>query len=236
MNVLRSVERGLELGVGMAHAALHDPNAWERSIRKYEAGDRTSPPAHGGIVFTGSSSFTLWSTLERDMAPLEVINRGFGGAVIGDCVRYMDRIVVPYRPRGVVLFAGTNDIAGRRPASPEHVADQFGRFAVRVWEALPEALIFYVAITPSRARWPLWPIAAEANEMIHEQALDDPRLRFIDFNDLLLGPDGLPERSLYRADKLHPSKRGYILWASEIKSALEAEPSLGTVGRAATRS
>jgi hypothetical protein len=37
------------------------------------------------------------------MALLEVINRGFGGALIGDCVRYADRIVVPYRPRGVVL-------------------------------------------------------------------------------------------------------------------------------------
>ena len=56
--------------------------------------------------------------------------------------------------------------------------------------------------------------------------LADPRLRFIDLTGALLGLDGLPKRSLYRSDKLHPSKRGYAVWASEIKSALEAEPSL----------
>ena len=125
MSALRSIARGLELAVGMMRAAFHDPNAWEGSIRKFEARDRDCPPASGGIVFTGSSSFTLWSTLEQDMAPLPVINRGFGGAFMGDVVRYADRIVLPYEPSAVVLFAGTNDIAGRHPASPRTVADGF---------------------------------------------------------------------------------------------------------------
>ena len=226
MSALRSIERGLELVVGMTRAAVRDPNAWEWSIRKFEARDRTCPPARGGIVFTGSSSFTLWSTLERDMAPLPVINRGFGGALMGDVVRYADRVVLPYEPRAVVLFAGTNDIAGRKPATPRHVADGFAAFAARVRAALPEALVFYVAITPSRARWKLWPVAGEANRLVREQVLGDPRLRYIDLTEALLGPDGLPERSLYRSDRLHPSKRGYEVWAAEIRSVLEAEPAL----------
>ena len=51
------------------------------------------------------------------MAPLPAVNRGFGGALIDDVVRYADRIVVPYQPAAVVLFAGTDDIGGARPAS-----------------------------------------------------------------------------------------------------------------------
>jgi len=226
MGTRSSFVRGLELVSGSARAALHDPDAWEWSIRRFEAMDRASPPALNGIVFTGSSSFTLWSTLEQDMAPLPVINRGFGGALIGDVVRYAGRIVLPCRPRAVVLFAGTNDIAGRRPASACSVAGGFNSFVARVHESLPNTLVFYVAITPSRARWKLWPVAREANRLIQEQVLTDARLRFIDLTDSLMGTDGLPDRSLYRSDKLHPNKRGYVLWAAQIKAALEAEPSL----------
>ena len=73
------------------------PSPWEHSIRAFEARDRTTcGPVQGCIVFVGSSSFTLWSSLEEDMAPLPAVNRGFGGALIDDVVRYTDRIVVPY--------------------------------------------------------------------------------------------------------------------------------------------
>ena len=214
--------------LGVTRAAFGDPNAWEPSIRKMEARDRRRPPAPGGIVFAGSSSFTLWDTLERDMAPLPVANRGFGGALMSDVVRYAERIVLPYRPRAVVLFAGTNDIAEPRPATAQHVADGFRAFTDNVHEALPQAPVFYVGITPTRARWKLWPIAAEANRLIGEQVQADPRLRFIDLSQALLGSDGLPDRGLLRSDGLHPSKRGYAeVWAPAIKSTLDAEPALG---------
>ncbi len=226
MSILRSIDQGFDLFIGTIRYLLGDPNAWERSIRKMEARSRISPPAQGGIVFTGSSSFTLWSTLEQDMAPLPAINRGFGGALMGDVVRYADRIILPYAPKAVVLFAGTNDISGRKPASAQQVADGFDAFTAKIWATLPDTLIFFVAITPSRARWALWPIASEANRLIHETVRVDPRLRFIDFTDRLLGADGLPDRTLYRSDKLHPSKQGYVLWTSAIKTALESEPSI----------
>jgi lysophospholipase L1-like esterase len=210
----------------MLRAALGAREPWEPSIRRFEARDRADPPAGEGIVFTGSSSFTLWATLERDLAPFAAINRGFGGAMIDDVVRYADRIVLPYKPRAVVVFAGTNDIAGSRPAAPAYVAERFDAFVTRVHAALPEALIFYVAITPSRARWKLWPLAEQANRLIEERVLADPRLQYVDFTSRLLGRDGLPIRSLYRIDRLHPNWRGYLIWAAEIRAALEREAAL----------
>ena len=77
------------------------------------------------IVFTGSSSITFWETLEQDMAPLPVINRGLGGSKIHQVIHYADRIVIPYHPRAVVLFAGTNDIAGSKPKTARQVFDGY---------------------------------------------------------------------------------------------------------------
>ena len=155
------------------------------SIRAFEARDCRCAPVPGSIVFVGSSSFTLWSSLEADLAPLPAINRGFGGALIDDVVRYADRIVVRYQPAAVVLFAGTNDIVVA-PASAEYVAERFDAFVAKVRLAVPEALIFYVAMTPSRARWRLWPVALEANRLIEARVRTDVRLRFIDLSRFLL--------------------------------------------------
>jgi lysophospholipase L1-like esterase len=214
------------LAAGLARSALGLPNPWEWSIRRFEELDRLAPPAPGGVVFVGSSSFTLWSSLERDLAPLPAINRGFGGALIDDVAQYVERIVLRYAPSAIVLFAGTNDIAGSRPASPEYVAERFDAFVSRVRARLPEAPIFYIGITPSRARWRLWPVAERANRIIQARVASDPTLRFIDLSSRLLGLDGLPRKALYRFDRLHPSKRGYAIWAEEIRTALAREPAL----------
>jgi lysophospholipase L1-like esterase len=226
MGVLHSIALWLGLVRGMAGQALGLPDPWEHSIRAFEARDRRRAPGQGAIVFVGSSSFTLWSSLEEDMAPLPAVNRGFGGAMIDDVVRYADRIVAPYRPSAIVLFAGTNDISGARPASADYVAERFDAFVAKVRLAVPEALIYYVAITPSRARWSLWPVAMEANRLIEARVRADERLHFIDLGQFLLGPDGMPDPEFYRRDGLHPNKSGYRIWAREIAAALHHEPAL----------
>ena len=222
-NLWQGFSTGLEMFVSGIKSARGDPDAWESSIRKFEAQDRLMPPSPNRIVFVGSSSFTFWSTLERDMSPLPVINRGFGGAKINDVVRYADRIVIPYRPRAIVLFAGTNDIADPKPATAQEVFEGYLSFVKLVQATLPETPIYYVAITPSASRWKLWHIAREANQLISAHTKSDPRLRFIDLTDHLLGTDGKPNRSLYRIDRLHPNKKGYAKWTDVIKPVLMAD-------------
>src|SRR5512136_2002320 len=151
----------------MIRASLSgDPLAWESAIRKFEARDRRQPPPANVIVFTGSSSITFWASLEQDMAPLPVINRGFGGSRIDDVVYYADRIVIPYHPRATVLFAGTNDIAGPKPKTAQEVFAGYLAFIHIVDAALPETPIYYISITPTPSRWRYWPIVSEANCLI----------------------------------------------------------------------
>ena len=214
---------GMDMFVSILKSARGDPDAWETSIKKFEAQDQLYPPMKNAIVFTGSSSFTFWSTLEQDMAPLPVINRGFGGARMPDVLHYLERILLPYHPRAVVLFAGTNDISGSKPASARQVYDGYLAFVRCVQESLPETIIYYVGITPTPSRWKYWSIAAEANRLIYEHTLTDPHLRFIDLTEYLLGADGKPDRSLYRIDRLHPNAKGYVKWTAVIKPRLEAD-------------
>jgi lysophospholipase L1-like esterase len=200
-----------------------DPLVWESTIQKFEAHDRLQLPPANVIVFTGSSSITLWSTLERDMAPLPVINRGFGGSRLNAAVYYAPRTVVAYRPRAVVLFAGTNDIAGLKPKTAQEVCDGYRAFVDVVHAALPDTPIYYIAITPAPSRRKYWPIAQEANCMIYAHAATDPRLHFIDMTDVILGVDGEPDRTLFRIDRLHPNTKGYTVWTAKIKPILLAD-------------
>ena len=66
----------------LASSMSEREDAWEWSIRQFEEQDRGHRPPEGAVVFTGSSSITQWDSLERDMAPLPVINRRFGGSRI----------------------------------------------------------------------------------------------------------------------------------------------------------
>ena len=132
MNIWQKTQKqfsdGFNMFSGMIRSFRNDPNAWEASIRSFEAQDRRQSPPADVIVFTGSSSFTLWSTMEQDLAPLPVLNRGFGGARMPDVLRYAGRIVLPYRPRAAVLFVGTNDIAPPKPATAQQVYEGYLEF------------------------------------------------------------------------------------------------------------
>jgi hypothetical protein len=65
-----------------------DPRRWEDTINEFEKTARSSPEPKDAVVFVGSSSNRRWSTLRDDMAPIPVIQRGFGGSRLGDAAYY----------------------------------------------------------------------------------------------------------------------------------------------------
>jgi lysophospholipase L1-like esterase len=208
----------------VAKLVAEDPAVWLPAIEAFEARDRAHPPREGAVVFTGSSSIRFWSTLATDMAPLPVVRRGFGGARMSDMVHYVDRTVIAYRPRAVVLFAGTNDLGGfASDRTPEQIADGYSRFVEAIHAVLPETNIYYLSITPTRLRWKQWPLGRQTNELIEARTRSDDRLHFIDATEPFLGTDGRPDGKLFRWDRLHPNHRGYAVWTAMIKPVLEAD-------------
>src|SRR5436189_1237529 len=112
---------------------------WEAEIAAFEASDRTNPPPRNSILFIGSSSFRLWKTLAQDFSDKPVINRGFGGSEIADSTALASRIIFPYHPRMIVLYAGDNDLAGGK--SPQRVVSDYRAFVRTIRAQLPETRI-----------------------------------------------------------------------------------------------
>ncbi len=147
-----------------AIAADHDSSRWEKYIARFEAADKKQMPEPGGVLFIGSSSIRMWKTLKQDFAGFSVINRGFGGSQIADSTHFAGRILHPYKPRQIVLYAGDNDVAAGK--SPETVLADFQKFVKTVHAKLPEARISFIAIKPSLSRWKLSEKMAKANALV----------------------------------------------------------------------
>ncbi len=189
---------------------LAKPADWAGEIAALTRQDAIHPPPVHGIVFVGSSSIRLWTTLAQDFPGLPVIGRGFGGSELADSVFYADRIVFAYQPRIVVLYAGENDLAAGK--SPETVAADFDSFRTGLHAALPAAHLFYLAMKPSPARWALHGQFERGNTLIAAACARDPQTTFVDVYHALLGPDAQPRPELYREDQLHMKPAGYAIW------------------------
>lgn len=219
------VERGLPLpGQTLPSPPPFQPTSqvdarWRPSLEAFEAADRAQAPVPGGVLFVGSSSIRLWDGLEKqfEVKPA-LLKRGFGGSRMVDCAAYVDRLVLRYQPRLVVVYAGDNDLAEGR--TPQQVLDDFTRFSQTVHQALPETRIAYLSIKPSPSRASLMPQIREANDLIRDYSAGSPKLDYIDVFSQMLDEQGRPRRELFRADLLHLNDRGYALWKRVIATHL----------------
>lgn len=193
-------------------------NAFEGDIRAFESLDRTNPPPKDAILFIGSSSIRLWKTLAKDLPEYPTINRGFVGSQIADSTYYAGRILVPYRPSVIVLYAGGNDInAGK---SAETVFDDYKQFVRTVQAKLPHTHIAYISIAGNPARWAQVDRVREANRLIEQYAGANTNLSFVNVFPQMLGADGLPRPEIFGPDKLHMNAAGYELWTRLVREHL----------------
>lgn len=199
-------------------AAGAQTNRFEAEIRAFEASDRTNPPPKRSVVFVGSSSIRLWKTLAADFPKHRVINRGFGGSEISDSIYYAKRIVIPYQPRMVVMYAGGNDIHNGK--TPERVFTDFTNFVGTVRQSLPRTRIAYISIAPNPARWAEVDKVRAANGLIANYIRHQRSMEFIDVFPHMLGPDGQPRPEIYSEDRLHMNQHGYALWRDIVKRYL----------------
>jgi len=216
----RLAKRALDAGGAALRSAINSQRVWEPQIASYERADRKHPPPRGAIVFTGSSTIRLWRTLARDMAPLPVINRGFGGAHLAHVTAFADRIVMPYAPAAVVLYCGDNDLGAWTGKRPDSIVNDLTQFVSRVQGALPDARIYVISIKPSRLRRQQWPAQEAANRGIADLTRSLPRVDYVDVATPMLGAAAQPPRDLFTLDGLHLSRAGYALWTSVLRPVL----------------
>jgi lysophospholipase L1-like esterase len=200
----------LFVGACARPAPEFDPTRFEADIRAFEAADRANPPPLGGIVFVGSSSIKNWTDVAADFPAVPVLNRGFGGSTLADVVHYADRIVLPYHPRLVVLYAGDNDLT--LGCTPAQVLGEYRALVARLRSAQPATRIVFVTIKPSPSRRAYIDRARETNRRIRAEIARDSLQTYVDVFSPMLGPTGQPWPELFVADSLHMTRAGYLLW------------------------
>src|SRR5437868_14794932 len=153
-------------GAGAQTQPAADP-ALERAlgaeIDRFLEADRASPPAACQVLFVGSSSIVKWrGSLAADLAPMPVIDRGFGGSHVEYVNRWFDEIVAPYRPRAIVFYAGENDIdAGKSVA---RVVADFDAFMARKTQVLGRTPVYFISLKPSKLRFAQFPLQSQRSE------------------------------------------------------------------------
>jgi lysophospholipase L1-like esterase len=201
-------------------AATQTAEKWDPAIAKFEAHDKVSPPPSGGVVFIGASSIVRWNLPEYFPQLGEMaINRGFGGSQSVDSVRYVDRVVTPYRPRIVVYYAGDNDVEAEVPAA--EIARQFTLFEEKVHAALPDTKVIFISIKPSIRRWKWMDTIHATNAQVKAYCATRPNTHFVDIEQQMLGADGKPNPDLLVPDGLHMTPAGYRIWTDALAPLLK---------------
>jgi lysophospholipase L1-like esterase len=191
-------------------ASRVDTARFADEIAEFLKSDRLHPPRPGGVVFVGSSSIRMWPHLATDFPGENVIQRGFGGSELSDVVHRAPEIVLPYRPRLIVLYAGDNDLAAGR--TPEDILSRFESFVSLIHDALPRTRIVFVSIKPSWSRVSLLDKMKQANDLVRRYIAGRPGLSYVDVFTPMLGADGKPRMDLLVADSLHMNEMGYSIW------------------------
>ena len=192
-------------------------NSWEKAIRAFEEKDRQEQPPQGAILFVGSSTIAMWN-LKECFPELQTINRGFGGSQFSDVAQYAGRIIRPYHPKTIVLYAGDNDIA--RGKSPEWVYADFEAVVNSIHHAFRDVRVLVLSIKPSIARWDKYEKMQQVNRLMANLAEKDPQIEYVELGPTLLDANGKPRPDLFLKDGLHMNPEGYRIWSDILKPML----------------
>ena len=202
-----------------AEEILSDKSALTKIMglyRKVLAGAQQSPPAPGSVICVGSSHMQLWKGVNEDLAPLTVRNFGIGGSRMTHAADlFVDSLVIPFKPRAVILYEGSNDInAGTKP---EEVLVNFQKLHRKLHAALPEARLYVLSVVPSPGkRFEKIADLRKANALIAQECASQPWMKFIDITEPLIAADGKPRAELFIPGDIHMLPAGYAVWKSVI--------------------
>ncbi|MCW3095820.1 MAG: hypothetical protein JWL77_1438 [Chthonomonadaceae bacterium] len=192
----------------------------------------------GGIdlYFEGDSIVRRWGTSDPQYVELlQNWNANFHGWNAGDFGWGADRIenilwrlengeLDGVNPKVIVLLAGTNNV-GSPQSDDATIADVTKgiQALLRVCRAkAPRATIILTALFPRNDNPAAMPIINRINTTLSKLA-DGNTIRYLNVNDRLADRDGrLFDGVMNAGDKLHPTVKGYQVWADGLKPLLTA--------------
>lgn len=170
------------------------------------------------VVFIGSSSIRMWSTLEQDFPDFQILNHGFGGSEYKDLITFREQLIEEFEPSMVVVYAGDNDIAnGTEVSMALNNADQFIDGLKRIANGAP---VVVLSAKPSIARWELKDKYIEFNTELERVISTLDHAVYVDIWQPMLNSKGEVNKKLFLEDGLHMNDKGYEIWKNALKPFL----------------
>jgi len=193
---------------------------------------------HGGIdvLFLGDSITDFWRDTnperggkiiwDREFAPLKAANFGISGDRTQHVLwRLRNGEADGYQPKVVVLMIGTNNTGLERDVTTPHntppeVIEGVTAVVNELRARFPEAKILFLAIFPRGEKdAPQRTQVAEVNRSL-AKLHDGRHVFFLDIGDRFLDAEGNIPKDVM-PDLLHPSAKGYEIWADAIREPLK---------------
>jgi len=224
--VLAAIERAERLNISSSGADnLKDPPAiWCNEIKRLKRRVAKLPTQENLIAFYGSSSVRLWVNMKRDLNPFNVVNLGFGGSTFAWCIHYFDEIFKEANPSKIVLYAGENDL--NEGKTPQEVLSGCMELVGLITNKYPDVELALISLKPSVEREALIPLIMETNLMLSKYFITELNAQYINVFAQMITTDNKPIPELYLSDGLHLNSKGYALWSTAIKKALQAADNL----------
>jgi beta-glucosidase len=201
--------------------AEKDPKRHEGFLKDKEALLKTGPIQ---LVFIGDSITDRWrkpagkAVWAKNYVKYNALNLGIGGDRTEHILWRVEHGELDgISPKALVIMIGTNNYT--LPA--RQIAAGIRADVALIHEKLPNTKILLLAIFPRSAE-PTNPVRAKlkaANEDISKlDGMDN--VTFLDIGSKFLDPDGTLPKSIM-VDGLHPSEKGFEIWADAINPTLE---------------
>ncbi|MFS4418519.1 GDSL-type esterase/lipase family protein [Maribacter sp. 2307ULW6-5] len=203
------------------HKYRHHLTKWESDIDRFTELDRNQEYPDNSIMFLGSSSIRLWDSIEEDMAPYPVIQRGFGGSCFVDVAHYAAQETLPANLGALVLFAG-NDIWGtEEDRTPEEIGKLLEYTIRKVRKRHPTMPLFVIEVTHVPKREHLIAEIDAENRELERVCGKHEQVYWIATKSMFLTQDNKIRREIFRDDDIHQNEEGYQQWTRLIKTEIK---------------
>ena len=198
---------------------------WFRT--KHQANLEVAGKGDIDVLFMGDSITDFWRNPDGQFAGKPVMDKYFGNlkianfGIAGDTTegvlyRLQNGEGQGFSPKAIMLMIGTNNTARNNAAE---IAEGIGAVVLELQQDFPKAKILLLAVFPrSIPGDPVRATIAEINKKI-SMLHDGDKIHYMDIGDKFLDKNGFIPRDVM-SDALHPSTKGYEIWAQAVKDKL----------------
>jgi lysophospholipase L1-like esterase len=206
----RAVNPSLTPALANAHRAKHAAN-----VALAQKGDID-------VLFMGDSITDSWrgtgkEVFEKYYGTMKVANFGIGGDTIqGVLYRLRDGEGQGFQPKAIMLMIGTNNAGA---LSSAEIAEGVGAIVLDMRTRFPAAKILLLAIFPRADPGSALRNTVNGANPIIAKLHDGKNVFYLDIGAKFLAADGTIPFDIMQ-DKLHPTAKGYEIWAEAVKEPL----------------